>query len=368
MGSTTSPAQFFGTISTIITTTNVVLPANGGDGEHGSVYLYSSAPSGSCKTPFYCYYRGGTYVPDIPANGNIPHISNRPPAGANTRIKISDFYGGSSSFCYKYTLNAGEYDTDFVLLTKAVAAGYVNNAATLKATIIVNGVLGATRASGNPAYQCGGAYVTPPNVTITVGTSTGVITGYGGSWNGSGNPHPGGDAMILTNNVKLYNYGVIQGGGGAGDSLYESQQGSFWYGAGGGAGYIAGAGAGGNQVSGNNCGTLFSGGAHQKSTVGVPWGIYIDVYGGRIFIFGGYYDYFHWGGQGGGWVANAYSFNTDGYGAALTNDGKERNNFSPSGCYSRGPYGPGAAVANFYSYASANYVQGCGARVSGART
>lgn len=368
MGSTNSPAQFFGTISTIVTTTHVVLPAAGGAGEHGSVYLYSSAPSGSCQTPFYCYYRGGTYVPDIPANANIPAIACRPPSGASVRIKISDFYGGSSSFCYKYTLNSAEFDTNFVLLDKAIAAGYVNNAATLKATIIVNGVLGATQSSGNAAYKCGGAFVTPPNITITVGTGTGIITGFGGSYNGSGNPHVGGCAMILSNNVKLYNYGIIQGGGGAGDSLYESQQGSFWYGAGGGAGYYPGIGACGNQVSGNSYGSLFSGGQRQKSTVGVPWGIYIDTYFGRIFIFGGYYDYFNWGGQGGGWVANSYSTSIDGYGGALTNDGKERYNFNPSGCTIRGPYGPGAAVANYYSYAAANYVAGPGSRISGPKT
>ena len=367
MGSTTSPAQFFGTISTIITTTNVISPASGGDGKSGSVYLYSSAASGSCLTPFYCYYRGGTYVPDIAANANIPSIANRPPAGAQTRIRISDFYGGSSSFCYKYTLNAGEYDTNFVLLTKAVAAGYVNNAAQLKATIIVNGVLGATRGAGNPAYQCGSGYVTPPNITITVGTSTGVITGFGGDYNPSSNPHYGGDAMVLSNNVKLRNYGVIQGGGSAGDSLYESQQGSFWYGAGGGAGYIAGAGGGGNIIAGSG-GTLFSGGQHQKSTVGVPWGLYLDTYFGRIFIFGGYYDYYHWGGQGGGWVANANSSSIDGYGGALTNDGKNSGNFSPGGCASHGPYAPGAAVVNYYAYAAANYVAGAGSRISGVRS
>ena len=354
VGTVTSAAVFYGTTTALVTTTNVVAPGPGGDGAPGAAFLYSAAVSGSCYTPFYCYYRGGTYVPCIPANVNIPPIANRPPNGANTRIKISDFYGASNSFCYTYTLNNGEYDTDFNLLSRAQAAGFLNNAAFLKANVNINGVLGATRSSNNPAYRCGSGYVTAPNVTITVG-ATGVITGYGGSYNGSANPHPGGDAIHLLNPVKLTNNGIIQGGGGAGSSLRETQQGNFWYGAGGGAGYLAGVGAGGNGGRGESPnGSLFSGGTPQLSSIGVPYGFGCSKIG---YVVLGYNNYYTWGGAGGGWVANSYSPSIDGYGKSAYAYGSPnaRGGEPYPGQCSPGGYGPGNSVVNYYTYASAGY-------------
>jgi len=355
VGTVNSAAVFYGTVTSLVTTTNVVLPGAGGAGTEGAAYLYSPAVSGSCYSPFYCYYRGGTYVPCIPANSNIPPIACRPPNGNKTRIKISDFYGSSNSFCYTYTLNNGDYDIDFNLLDRAQAAGFLNNAAYLKAHVNINGVLGASRSSGNPAYQCGGAYVATPDVTLTVG-ATGVISGYGGSFTGSGNPHPGGDAVLLSHNVKLTNNGIIQGGGGAGSSLHETSQGNFWYGAGGGAGYLVGVGGGGNGGRGEHPdGTLFSGGTPQLSSIGVPYGFSCSYTG--IYITLGYNNYYTWGGAGGGWVANSYSASIDGYGKSAYAYGSPnaRGGEPYPGECSPGGYGPGHSVVNYYTYASASY-------------
>jgi len=355
VGSVNSAAIFNGTLTTYVTTTNVIVPGGGGAGTEGAAYLYSPAVSGSCYSPFYCYYRGGTYVPNIPANNNIPPISCRPPAGNKTRIKISDFYGSSNSFCYTYTLNAGDYDIDFNLLNRAIAAGFLNNAAYLKAHVNINGVLGASRSYNNPAYNCGSGYATAPSVELTVG-ATGVISGFGGSFNGSGNPHPGGDAVQLLNPVKLTNNGIIQGGGGAGSSLRETQQGNFWYGAGGGAGYLVGVGGGGNGGRGEHPdGTLFSGGTPQLSSIGVPYGWSCSYTG--IYITLGYNNYYTWGGAGGGWVANSYSPSIDGYGKSAYAYGSPnaRGGEPYPGECSPGGYGPGHSVVNYYTYASARY-------------
>ena len=330
VGSVSVPVTFTGNYIKNITTNTIIPPGAGGDGADGFVVIYSDRSTpGAGKTPFYCYYRGGDYVADITANANIPSVAGR---GA-TPIKICQFRGAAGNFSYCYTLAACATAYNFNLYTNVIAAGFVGGR--VSANIVINGHLGG--AIGGYAYQSGCCWPAnnPPKVTITVGTSTGVISGAGSpGYSSSGN---GGHGMKLTHNTTIKNYGIIQpGGGGGANSGYNGI-----YNAGGGAGLPAGTGA-----------TLFSGAYPPVCPTGV-----FDYW----FLYAHWKTVWVWGGYGGGWVACG-SPSTDGWG------GGQRIQDHSQGCaplsyYHQGYY-PGSSIVN-YTFAAATYTQGTGASLRG---
>jgi hypothetical protein len=249
--------------------------------------IYRFIPPITTPISLSSYYRGGIYVANSLVNANIPTAGT---------ISIGQFYGATRSQIYNYTLNAGQFDTNFSLLDRATLSGFVNDPALppLTANITINGVLGSTNVNAFAfRTRTNGTFARAPIINITVG-STGVITGAGGNINtsidygwGPVQVLWGGYSMLLLDAVNLYNYGVIQGGGGSGSPGAGSIHGS-------GAGYTAAAGIGGSPYTGEPTGILFSGGALQNDD---------GKNGGAN------------GGQGGGWVAaSAYSSSTNGYG------------------------------------------------------
>jgi hypothetical protein len=217
----------------------------------------------------------------------------------------------SASVNITYTLYNGNNDYNLNCLDYCEyvgpSYGWANdsNHAKVNLTVYIFGVLGsidpiyAAFCTCNPSIdpktgnRSGRTWAKTPKITVQVG-STGVITGAGGSPYQSaansglgGSPKNGGGAMIIMDATTLYNYGVIQGGGAAGNAGNNGI-------CGGGAGYYAGVGLSGGRGPGPANGITFSGGSRQYDggTTGNPDG-----------------------GQGGGWVAvSSYSDSTNGYG------------------------------------------------------
>jgi hypothetical protein len=285
----------------------VISSGSGGRGGHGGVYVYASdACSG--PVPIGCYYRGGCYVPNAPDNSKIP---------VSGAIRVPcDFYGARGTYVYYYCLPNGQYDTNFNLLARALAAcpPYPNSGVPLQAYITISGVLGATAPSG-PAFDTGCGWSRTPRICLQI-NQTGVITGAGAAAGGSDycyNHYVGGDAMWLRHETCITNRGIIQGGGGGGRPAEI-------FGMAGGAGYYPGA----SQTAG----TLFSGGAYTSGTY--PSGK--KNKSSRTI----------YGGGGGGWVSCANrSPSVDGWGY---------NQFY--GCGRAGP--PGNAIINKSVYARFN--------------
>ena len=63
-------------------------------------------------------------------------------------LYISNFYGTTNPFYYFYTLAAGQFDSDFVLTTRATAAGWGGITQPLIAIININGTLGSSSYNG----------------------------------------------------------------------------------------------------------------------------------------------------------------------------------------------------------------------------
>lgn len=355
VGSVSNPVAFIANYANVTSSAVLVPPGDGALGGEGMAALYSAqvATSGN-NTPFLCYYRGGTYVPDIPINNNIPNVSGK----GVTPIKLCQFYGAAGAFCYTYTLASGAYDQSFNLHDRVVAAGWTGG--TITATLNINGVLGGCRNTGAVAYYSGDTArwgTTLPKVTMTVGTSTGIITGWGGLF------EAGGNAMTLGHNTTILNYGIIQAGAGAGVGTYYRDD----PGGAGGAGYPNGRGA-----------TIQSGGFPPLGSSQIrsfwPWNTY-TVWG--------------WGGYGGGWVANNTGANVgdtgspsvDGWGGSGRIQ-EHNTGFAPIGCaltqaamlawaslsnatfgglwygnigygcYYHGGYPPGKSIVNYNAYAT----------------
>jgi hypothetical protein len=296
------------------------------------IYSNRTTP-GAGKTPFYCYYRGGDYVSDIPANANIPPVSGR----GVTPIKICQFRGAAGTFCYSYTVASCERIYSYNLHDSVVVAGYIGGR--VKATIIINGQLGSSGVSGY-AYNSGSCWsaTNPPDVTLTVGTGTGLISGAGSpGYRSSGQ---GGNAIKLTHNTTIKNYGIIQAGGGGGaNSGYNCV-----YNAGGGAGLPWGTGA-----------NLQAGAYPPVCSTGV-----FDYW----FIYAHWKTEYVWGGYGGGWVVCG-SPSTDGYGGGGRQETHNPGSAPLSSTYYHLGYPPGISIVN---YVYATYTQGPGASLRGCIT
>ena len=223
---------------------------------------YANGPTG--------YVPGGTI--GFPGNFALPI----PSSGA---LSISNFQGAFPGWIFNYTLPAGQQALDLNVFNLALDAGFPNAsgaaALPLRAVFTIAGVVGASSTSSY-AIQSGTGYNRTPLIFIRV-EGSGIITGAGGG--GGAATAIGGDALLLTQPTRLTNLGIIQAGGGSS------------IGGAGGAGYVAGAG-----VSGSTSGSLQSGGTGFPSSSAKK-------------------SYSPGGGYGGGWVANASSPSTDGWGA-----------------------------------------------------
>jgi hypothetical protein len=255
-------------------------------------------------------YAGGAYVP----LGTFGYPTRSPYNGttkvlipSNGTIEFDDFYGSSIYQQFTYTLRAGNYATNFNVLSYITGQGFTNSSSHGPAhvTININGVLGATDTSSY-AFYTGSGYAKTPVIVINVGAG-GYITGAGGQLN-----QTGGNGMYLQTNVTIYNSGIIQAGGGAGGAGSEGVYG-------GGAGYYPGQGYG-IGSSQDSTGSLDSGG---------QWAYNSD--GGTSN-----------GGAGGGWVDGmpALSPSTDGYGYGSPGGGDDVG--TPDGGYA-----PGYAIVGY---------------------
>lgn len=282
-----------------------ITPGMGGRGGTGAVYLYAQDACAG-PVPIGCYYRAGAFVPNAPANVNIPT--------SGAIVVPCDFYGARGSFLYYYCLPNGEYDNNFNLLSRAMAAcpPYPNSGGVpLQAFITINGVLGSNSAD-SPAFDTGSGWTRPPKICVSIGV-TGVVTGAGATL-GSRNANcaNGGDSMYLRNETNITNLGIIQGGGGAG---YPAGTNSA-----GGSGYYAGVQGGSLFTGGPTTSYTYPSGKKSKSSRTV------------------------YGGAGGGWVSGASPV-TDGWGQGQN-----------GGARGGGP--PGTAIINKSTYAIFNGSEG----------
>ena len=270
----------------------------GGIGGSGGVYLAYSVdyvnkalnmstiqanfPVGFNPISLSEYYAGGPSGL-VPA-GTIGYPGNNAfPIPSSGVISINNFQGALPGWIFNYTVPAGNAVLDLNVFNMAMAAGFPNGSGStalpLRAVFTIAGVVGATSTSSY-AIQLGTGYNRPAILYLRI-ESSGIVTGAGGG--GGVGTAIGGDALLLTQPTVLANLGIIQAGGGAS------------IGGAGGAGYVAGVG-----VSGSTSGSLQSGGTGFPSSSGKK-------------------SYSPGGGYGGGWVANAASPSTDGWGAGRDN-------------------------------------------------
>jgi hypothetical protein len=232
-------------------------------------YVFAVNPTGG-NARMNNFYAGGNIVPAYTVGYPNDVATYIPAVGT---ISFNNFFGLFRVFEYNHTVESGQYFVDEIIYNRAREAGW-NGFSPLKATINVWGVLGSSSRNSPALSTVNLPYGTPINITVYAG---GFITGCGGGSNSS--LGQGGDAMVLTTPVTLKNNGIIQAGGGASVGFA------------GGAGYYAGA-AG---YDGSTAGTLESGGHGFPATSGKKKNQ-------------------ESGGNGGGWVANGDSGNTDGWG------------------------------------------------------
>ena len=198
------------------------------------------------------YYRGGTYVPNIPQNAAVPT------SGA---ISLGNFYGTLKRAIISLTASGNNYD---VYANRGPS--YVAGISDL--TVTVPGTVGSA-STGSYAMLVPNAF--SPTDTVTI-VNNGVIQGMGGSGGNGGNgnqPLPsstpgdvgntGGNAIYINRPTVITNNGTIAagggGGGGGGAAAFNNGKVSNYSGGGGGGG-----GAGTNNGGGGTGGTAAAGG------------------------------------------------------------------------------------------------------------
>lgn len=156
------------------------------------------------------YYRGGTYVPNISANSNIP---------TSGQISISNFYSASRRYVINATLTVSQ--TAGFNLWDWIVANYGSTSFPYDVTFN-NNVLIRSNTSGVPSFTTGTGW--PSGSTITIVNNSEII-GRGGDGGAGGtiasptgsNGGAGGTAMSLSYPITLYNnFLIAAGGGGAG--------------------------------------------------------------------------------------------------------------------------------------------------------
>ena len=207
------------------------------------------------------YYRGGSLVPDAPANASIPE------SGA---IEMQDFYGATNRIAVPLTISANTQN--YNVYTQANASP-LYTAGIADVTLTINpGVVVGSSSTGSYALNVPNAFNAGDTVTIV---NNGTVIGRGGNGgNGGTQPSNGGGgggggnavyvnrALILTNNGTLAGGGGGGGGGGTGSTTSggspKSPSVTTYYGGGGGgggAGNTAGSGGAGGSVPGPNGGS-----------------------------------------------------------------------------------------------------------------
>jgi hypothetical protein len=232
------------------------------------------------------YYRGGAYVPNIPANATIP---------TSGVIAVSNFYNTTGTFIFNQTISSNT--ANYNLNTALTAAGW-NGTTPVTATVTINAgvIVYGTGYSGNVGFTVGSL---PALSTVTI-TNNGTIAGYGGF--GAGTASAGGAGGValsisypttLTNNTY-----ILGGGGGAGGGGAGPEYGLPFVGGAGGAGGAAiqiynnltitnngliggggGGGGGGGSTGFNDCGAfLYMGGGGGAG--GRTGSVIVPSYGG----------------------------------------------------------------------------------------
>ena len=240
------------------------------------------------------YYRGGTYVPNTPANAAIP---------TSGTIALGNFYGSSKRVPVSLTATGNNYDV-YTNRGPAYVAGISD------VVVTVPGTVGST-STGTYAMLVPSAF--SPTDTVTI-INNGLIQGRGGG-GGNGGPAPvpggsataggtGGNAIYVNRPTVITNNGTIAsggggGGGGGGVNTQPGQKLIFRIGGGGGGG-----GAGTNGGGGGSGGTTPSNpapinrngnpGSSGTSPAGGAGGTQITVHPGPNQAVGGT------GGAGGG--------------------------------------------------------------------
>lgn len=244
---------------------------------------------GEASTSISEYYRGGSYVANVPENNNIP---------TGGTISLSQFYGRRRWQTQFIDVYDGGRLADLNLFNAAMGAGLNNSLPIYTQVKVHSGGIIHGSDTGQYALNTGDGWGVTPYIVIIVDPG-GFITGAGGASPGAN----GGPALLLTQSTLLLNYGVIQSGGGAGGP------GGFNI-HGGGAGYPAGPGYDNTPLSaggeGPVSGTLEQGGSFADESAQKRENN---------------------GGAGGGWVARPpYTYSTDGYGYGATSP--EQDNFA----------------------------------------
>ncbi len=207
------------------------------------------------------YYRGGSLVPDAPANTSIPT------SGA---IGIGDFYGATNRVAVPLTISANTQN--YNVYTSAIASPlYTAGIADITLTINPGVVVGSSQTS---SYALNVPNALNAGDTVTI-VNNGTVIGRGGNGgNGGTVPSPGGggsnggNAVYVNFATTLTNNGTLAGGGGGGGGGGVGQYASggspkspattFYAGGGGGgggAGNTAGSGGSGGSVPGPNGGS-----------------------------------------------------------------------------------------------------------------
>lgn len=173
--------------------------------------------------------RGGSFVPDVSSNANVPTVP--------TRIQFSKFYGTTVISSLLITLSANV--TDYNLYNAFVGAyGTPSAAVTVNVVVSTGVVVGATNAS-NAAFDVGQF----PTGSVIGIVNNGVIMGAGGLGGAGATSNiyaptvgqNGGDAInaaYLNQTVSITNNSNIWGGGGGGTGGVAGADGSsasIWY-------------------------------------------------------------------------------------------------------------------------------------------
>ncbi len=229
------------------------------------------------------YYRGGSLVPDAPANANIPE------SGA---IEMQDFYGATNRVAVPLTISANTQN--YNVFTQANASP-LYTAGIADVTLTINpGVVVGSSSTGTYALNVPNAFNASDTVTVV---NNGTVIGRGGNGGGGGTGYAGpggaggggGNAVYVNRALILTNNGTLAGGGGGGGGGGSRNTSGFTPknsplprykgggGGGGGAGNTAGSGGGGGAgPSGAGAtgggGSLTSGGGGGSGSPAGPGG------------------------------------------------------------------------------------------------
>jgi len=232
------------------------------------------------------YYRGGSFVPNIPQNAAVP---------TSGQISLGNFYNTQKRISVSITATGNNYDV------------YANRGGSYSPgitdlTVTVPGTIGS---SSTGAYAMLVPNAFSPTDTVTI-INNGVIQGAGGAGGRGGSPSfpapgntpkpgspgaTGGNALYVNRPVVITNNGTIAGGGGGGGGGGGRQTAptpgkpaptpGIAYIGGGGGGGAGTVGGGGGLPNGGTGGTLNGGGGGAKTPAPTTFNATGGAGGGR---------------------------------------------------------------------------------------